>query len=103
MGMFMDGGAAVIILAPILAPVALAMDISLIHFGLVMCLNLTIGCITPPLGYCLFITGKIGKISIEETVRGTMPYLLAEIVVLLAITYIPGLVTYIPEVLGYKI
>lgn len=103
MGMFMDGGAAVIILAPILAPVALAMDISLIHFGLVMCLNLTIGCITPPLGYCLFITGKIGKISIEETVRGIMPYLLIEIVVLLAITYIPGLVTYIPEVLGYKI
>lgn len=103
MGMFMDGGAAVIILAPILAPVAAAMDISLVHFGLVMCLNLTIGCITPPLGYCLFITGKIGKISIEDTVRGTIPYLLGEMIVLLGITYIPALVTYVPEILGYRV
>ena len=62
MGMFMDGGAAVIILAPILAPVATTMGISLVHFGLIMAFNLTIGCITPPLGYCLFITSKIGKI-----------------------------------------
>ncbi|MBO8416422.1 MAG: TRAP transporter large permease [Proteobacteria bacterium] len=103
MGMFMDGGAAVIILAPILAPVAMAMDISLVHFGLVMCLNLTMGCITPPLGYCLFITGKIGKISIEDTVRGTIPYLIGEMFVLLAITYIPALVTWVPEILGYRI
>ncbi|WP_346705429.1 TRAP transporter large permease subunit [uncultured Agathobaculum sp.] len=103
MGMFMDGGAAVIILAPILAPVAASMGISLVHFGIVMCLNLTIGCITPPLGYCLFITGKIGKISIEDTVRGTMPYLIGEIIVLLLITYIPVLVTFVPSVLGYAI
>ena len=103
MGMFMDGGAAVIILAPILAPVAASMGISLVHFGIVMCLNLTIGCITPPLGYCLFITGKIGKISIEDTVRGTLPYMLGEIIVLLLITYVPVLVTFVPSVLGYAI
>lgn len=103
MGMLMDGGAAVIILAPILAPVAASMGISLVHFGIVMCLNLTIGCITPPLGYCLFITGKIGKISIEDTVRGTMPYLIGEIIVLLLITYIPVLVIFVPSVLGYAI
>lgn len=103
MGMFMDGGAAVIILAPILAPVAASMGISLVHFGVVMCLNLTIGCITPPLGYCLFITGKIGKISIEDTVRGTLPYMLGEIIVLLLITYVPVLVTFVPSVLGYAI
>lgn len=103
MGMFMDGGAAVIILAPILAPVAASMGISLVHFGIVMCLNLTIGCITPPLGYCLFITGKIGNIAIEDAVRGTMPYLIGEIAVLLLITYIPVLVTFMPSVLGYAI
>ena len=100
MGMFMDGGAAVIILAPILAPVAAAMDISLVHFGLVMCLNLTIGCITPPLGYCLFITSKIAKIGIEKTVAGTTPYLICVLLVLLAITYCPALITYIPQSLG---
>lgn len=103
MGMFMDGGAAVIILAPILAPVAASMGISLVHFGIVMCLNLTIGCITPPLGYCLFITGKIGNIAIEDAVRGTMPYLIGEIAALLLITYIPVLVTFMPSVLGYAI
>ena len=103
MGMFMDGGAAVIILAPILAPVAASMGISLVHFGLVMCLNLTIGCITPPLGYCLFITSKIGKISIEDAVRGTMPYMIGEIIVLLLITYVPAVVTFVPRILGYAV
>lgn len=103
MGMFMDGGAAVVIMAPILAPVAASMGISLIHFGLVMAFNLTIGCITPPLGYCLFITSKIGHISVERTVKGVIPYLIAEIIVLLLITYIPQLVTVIPAALGYGV
>lgn len=103
MGMFMDGGAAVIILAPILAPVATAMGISLVHFGLIMAFNLTIGCITPPLGYCLFITSKIGKISVESAIKGTMPYMIAEIIVLLLITYVPALVTFIPDILGYTL
>jgi len=103
MGMFMDGGASVIILAPILAPVAMSMGISLIHFGLVMALNLTIGNITPPLGYCLFITSKIGDISVESGIRGTIPYLLGNIFVLLLITYIPVLVTFVPVMLGYAV
>ncbi|MCP1111147.1 TRAP transporter large permease [Ohessyouella blattaphilus] len=103
MGMFMDGGAAVIILAPILAPVAASMGISLIHFGIVMAFNLTIGNITPPLGYCLFITSKIGKIPVESVVKGTMPYLAAEVIVLLLLTYIPFIVTFIPGILGYAL
>jgi len=103
MGMFMDGGASVIILAPILAPVALSLDISLIHFGLIMALNLTIGNITPPLGYCLFITSRIGGIPVESAVKGTMPYLISEIFVLLLITYIPVLVTFVPVMLGYTV
>jgi len=103
MGMFMDGGASVIILAPILAPVALSLDISIIHFGLIMALNLTIGNITPPLGYCLFITSRIGGIPVESAVKGTMPYLISEIFVLLLITYIPVLVTFVPVMLGYTV
>ena len=103
MGMFMDGGAAVVILAPILAPVAVLLDISLVQFGVVMAFNLTIGNITPPLGYCLFITSKIGQIPVESVVKGTAPYLIAEIGVLLLITYIPDLITAIPLSLGYKI
>ena len=103
MGMFMDGGASVIILAPILAPVASSLGISLIHFGIIMAFNLTIGNITPPLGYCMFITSKIGKIPVEEAIKGTMPYLLSEIVALLIITYIPITVTLIPSLLGYTL
>ena len=64
MGMFMDGGASVIILAPILAPVAASLGISLVHFGIIMAFNLTIGNITPPLGYCMFITAKIAGIPV---------------------------------------
>lgn len=103
MGMFMDGGASVIILAPILAPVAQSLGISLIQFGVVMAFNLTIGNITPPLGYCLFITSKIGKIPVQKVVKGTIPYMIAEIIVLLLITYIPILVTGVPLALGYTI
>lgn len=103
MGMFMDGGAAVIILAPILAPVAASMGISLVHFGLIMAFNLTIGNITPPLGYCMFITSKIAELPLEKTIKGTLPYLFSEILVLLMITYIPPLVTLVPSVLGYTI
>lgn len=103
MGMFMDGGASVIILAPILAPVAASMGISLVHFGIVMAFNLTIGNITPPLGYCLFITSKIGGIPVEKAIKGTLPYLFAECIVLLLITYIPSLVTMVPTILGYAI
>lgn len=103
MGMFMDGGASVIILAPILAPVAVALGISTIHFGVIMALNLTIGNITPPLGYCLFIGSRIGDITVEEGIKGIIPYLIAEIAALLLITYIPSLVTYVPVMLGYSV
>ena len=103
MGMFMDGGASVIILAPILAPVAAALGISTIHFGVIMALNLTIGNITPPLGYCLFIGSRIGDFTVEEGIKGIIPYLIAEIAALLLITYIPSLVTYVPVMLGYSV
>lgn len=103
MGMFMDGGASVIILAPILTPVAVALGISTIHFGIIMALNLTIGNITPPLGYCLFIGSRIGGITVEEGIKGTIPYLIVEIITLLLITYIPVLVTFVPVMLGYSV
>ena len=103
MGMFMDGGASVIILAPILAPVAASMDISLIQFGLIMCFNLTIGNITPPLGYCLFITAKIAGIPVEKAVKGTLPYMIAEILTLLLITYVPFMTLALPEYLGMSV
>jgi len=103
MGMFMDGSAAVIILAPIFAPIATSMGISLIHFGLIMVLNLVIGAGTPPVGACLFIACKIADISVERGSRGIFPYIIAEVIVLLLVTYVPFLVTFIPTLLGYTV
>ena len=79
------------------------MGISLIHFGIIMAFNLTIGNITPPLGYCMFIAAKIGKLPVEKAIKGTIPYLISEIIVLLMITYIPFLVLAVPTALGLAV
>lgn len=103
MGMFMDGGAACLILAPIFVPIAVSMGISTIHFGVVMVLNLIIGCGTPPMGVCLFIACKIANIPVEKGAKGIMPYILAEIAVLMLVTYIPFFSTFVPTMLGYSV
>ncbi len=103
MGMFMDGGAACLILAPILTPIAVSMGISTLHFGVVMVLNLIIGCGTPPLGVCLFIACKIANISVERGSKGILPYIIGEMIVLLLVTYVPFISTFLPAILGYNI
>lgn len=100
-GMFMDGSAAVIILAPILTPIALSLGINGVHFGLIMVLNLIIGAGTPPLGVCVFIASSIAKVPIDKTFKQIMPFLAAEIATLLIVTYIPEIVLFIPRALGY--
>ena len=65
-----------------------------------MALNLTIGNITPPLGYCLFIGSRIGDITVEEGIKGIIPYLIAEIAALLLITYIPAISEVLPRMTG---
>lgn len=87
MGMFMDGSAALIILAPIFQPIAATLGISTIHLGVIMVLNLIIGVGTPPMGACLFIASKISGISVERCAKGIVPYLIGELVVLILVTY----------------
>lgn len=99
-GTFMEGTASLIMLAPILAPIAKAYGINPVLFGLIMCVNLTIGCATPPLGLCLFIGCKIGHISLGRGAKAILPYVLAEIIVLLLMTYIPALSLTLPGVMG---
>ncbi len=103
MGMFMDGSAALIILAPILQPIALTLGISTIHLGIIMVLNLIIGVGTPPMGACLFIASKISGISVERCAKGVVPYLIGELIILFMVTYIPILATGLPLLLGYTI
>ena len=101
MGTFMDGSASLIMMAPILAPIAMEYGISPLHFGIIMCINLTIGHATPPLGLCLFIACKLAKISLSRGGVAILPYVVAEVIVLLFITYIPAISMVIPTLMGY--
>jgi C4-dicarboxylate transporter DctM subunit len=100
-GMFLDTSAAIIILAPILAPFAVKLGFHPLHFGLIMVVNLVIGLATPPLGLCLFVGCGISNRSMEQIVRSILPFLLIEIGVLFLVTYIPGLSMFFPQILGY--
>ena len=85
----METIAAVIILTPILLPLALGLGVDPIHFGIIMIVNLSIGFITPPLGINLFVASSISNLKIEAIVKKIMPGFVALIIVLLLITYIP--------------
>ncbi len=99
-GTFIDTTSALVIFTPLFLPLVQAMNIDLIHFGLVMAVNLTIGMCTPPLGVCLFVSGSIAKVSLKEQMRDLLPMLGVLLIVLLIITYIPWTVTLLPDLLG---
>ena len=99
-GTFIDTTSALVIFTPLFLPLVQAMGLDLIHFGLVMAVNLTIGMCTPPLGVCLFVSGSIAKVSLKEQMRDLLPMLGVLLIVLLIITYIPQTVTFLPELLG---
>jgi C4-dicarboxylate transporter DctM subunit len=97
MGTFMETTASLIILTPVLLPLAVEIGIDPVHFGTIMVLNLVIGLTTPPLGVCLFISSGIAGVSPERVSRAMIPFLLGAIGVLLLVTYIPSLSTFIPH------
>jgi C4-dicarboxylate transporter DctM subunit len=96
-GCFMETLAAIIILSPILLPVVLAVGIDPVHFGVVMIVNLAIGFITPPLGLNLFVSARVSEITLEDVSKGVLPFLLAMIVVLLVLTYVPQITLFLPN------
>jgi C4-dicarboxylate transporter DctM subunit len=100
-GMFMDGGASVIVLAPILTPIAVSYGIDPVHFGVIMVLNLIIGCGTPPLGLCLFIACGIARLPVERGAIAILPFIAAEVAVLMLVTYIPWLALALPQYFGF--
>ncbi len=92
-GCFLDSTSALYIFTPLFAPVALELGIDPIHLGVVMIVNLAIGLFTPPVGVNLYVACGIGDIKIEEISKGIIPCLVAELAVLLLVTYIPGIST----------
>jgi tripartite ATP-independent transporter DctM subunit len=100
-GCLMDNLAALVIFAPILAPIATMFGINPLHFGIIMVVNLIVGLITPPVGLCLLMACTISKIPLERIVKQIWPFVLIEIGVLLLITYVPNLTLFLPRYFGY--
>jgi tripartite ATP-independent transporter DctM subunit len=98
-GMFLDAGPAILILGPVLSPVFIGLGVDPVHFALIMCVNLTIGLATPPMGLLLFVTASVAKESVENIVRALIPFLVVEVLVIFLITYFPSLVLTLPRML----
>lgn len=95
-GCFLEPGAAIVLLVPMLFPVALKLGIDPLQFAMLIVLTLTMGLMTPPVGVCLFVACKIGNISITSLVKALVPFFLAELGVIVLIVLFPGLSSWLP-------
>jgi tripartite ATP-independent transporter DctM subunit len=96
LGMFMEPGAILTLMIPVLLPIVRSLGIDLVQFGVVMVLNLMIGQVTPPFGVCLFIISDVAKISLNRMYKSILPFIAPLLVVLFMCTFIPELVTWLP-------
>jgi len=99
-GMFMDMAAIITITTPILLPIAMQVGMDPVHYGAMLILNLGIGVLTPPVGSTLFIGAAIAKLKIEELAKALIPFYLVMLIVLMFITFVPGISLTIPKMLG---
>lgn len=100
-GFFLEGIAAMLIMVPILHPIAMSFGIDPIHFAIIVIFNLMIGLITPPMGLCLFVADSIARVGLARLSWRILPFFLVEMAVLLFITFVPATVTTLPRLLGY--
>ena len=101
-GCLLETNSSILILAPILYPVAASFGVDIVHFGLIMVVNLAIGFITPPVGVNLFVACGIGDIPFADLVKKIIPFLLVLLFGLLLITYVEDVTLFIPRILGYQ-
>ncbi len=101
-GIFIEPLPGVMVLAPILAPVAVKLGVDPVHFAMIVIVNLTLGMITPPVGGLLFVTCNVSKVPMTKLVRELVPFLWAHGVVLLLLTFVPALSTWLPHIWGFK-
>lgn len=100
-GLFLEGIAAMLVLVPIMHPIAVSMGVDPVHFGILVIFNLMIGLITPPLGLCLFVAEGVAQVGMARLIRSIVPFFLVEVLVLLILTFVPETVIWLPRVLGY--
>jgi len=101
-GMFMDIISATMILGPVFLPMLDAFNISWMHFGLIMTVNLAIGYCTPPMGVSLYITGAIANRDIIYITRAVIPFIIIQLAVLIFLTYLPDAVLWLPRAMGFS-
>lgn len=100
-GMVLDAGPAILILGPILSPVLASIGVDPLHFAVIMCVNMSIGLITPPMGLVLFVSSSVSGEKIEAIVKEIWPFLLMHIFVLLVLSYVPWLSLIMPRLFGF--
>jgi len=100
-GCLMESAAIIVILTPMLMAGAFPLGLNPLHFGFIMGMALCIGLVTPPVGLCLFVASGVAKISVERISRAIFPFVLAEMGILFCCAYWPGMVLFIPKLLGY--
>lgn len=102
LGCLLEGSTILLIVVPVLIPTAQALGIDMVHFGVVVVVNIMIGLITPPYGLLLFIVAKLSDQPLSAVVKDTMPFIIAMVAALLLITYVPELVLWLPRQMGYQ-
>ena len=96
----MESIAIMLIVTPIFLPLMVKIGVDPIHFGVILVLNLMIGLVTPPVGLCLYAISSVSNVSISELLREMWPYIIALVVVLGIITFVPGLSVWLPRQFG---
>lgn len=99
LGMFLEGGAALIIVAPLVVPVVVKLGVDPIHFGMIIIVNIMIGGVTPPFGSMMFTTCSVTKVSVSDFVKEVWPFIIALLAALIVVTYCPDLIMYLPNLM----
>jgi C4-dicarboxylate transporter, DctM subunit len=101
LGCVLEGTTILLVVVPVLIPTAQALGVDMVHFGVVVVVNIMLGLVTPPYGLLLFIMTRIAEVPLRALVRDTLPFLAAMVIALALITLFPGLVLWLPRVFGY--
>jgi C4-dicarboxylate transporter DctM subunit len=102
LGCFLEGTTILLVIVPVLLPTAHALGIDPVHFGVVVVVNIMIGLVTPPYGLLLFMMMKIAEVRLKDLVREVLPFLWVMLGALALLTFVPGIVLFLPRLLGYK-
>ena len=98
-GFFLDSASAIIVLSPLLQPIAAQVGVDSVHFGVVTLINFSVGMITPPVGLNLFVAMSISKMSLKEVFQACLPLIALMMLALVVITYVPWLSTWLPSLI----